>query len=163
MFYLLIICSCLIARLEINFSESFCFIGTSQFISSVHDLTDFYLMWVFTEFNLRTHMWAVFVLCVPFYKPAFDIIYLIAIRFSIIDVSSYREGFNLFVFDAGQLSSVPWRNRGILQQYTDFIQGFYLLFVNFPFIWVHILQVRLTQIIAFNYKFNIKRDNILPF
>ena len=101
MFYLLFIRSCLIARSEIHFSESFCFIGTSQFISSVHDLTHLYLMWVFTEFNLRTHMWAVFVLCVPFYKPAFDIIYLIAIRFSIFDVSSYREGFHLFVFDAG--------------------------------------------------------------
>ena len=90
-----------IARSEIDFSESFYFTGTSQFISCVHDLTHFYLMWVFTEFNLRTHMWAVFVLCVPFYKPAFDIIYLIATRFSIIDVSSYREGFHLFVFDVG--------------------------------------------------------------
>ena len=72
MFYLLFIRSCLIARSEIHFSESFCFIGTSQFISSVHDLTHIYLMWVFTEFNLGTHMWAVFALCVPFYKPAFD-------------------------------------------------------------------------------------------
>ena len=101
MFYLLLICSYLILCSEIHFSESLCFIGTSQFISSVYDLTPFYLMWVFTEFNLRTHMWAVFDLCVPFYKPAFDIIYLIAIRFSIIDVSSYQEGFHLFVFDAG--------------------------------------------------------------
>ena len=101
LFYLLFICSCLIVHSEIHFSESLCFIGTSQFISSVYDLTPFYLMWVFTEFNLRTHMWAVFDLCVPFYKPAFDIIYLIAIRFSIIDVSSYQEGFHLFVFDAG--------------------------------------------------------------
>ena len=58
-------------------------------------------MWVFTEFNLQTHMRAVFVLCVRFYKPAFDIIYLTAIRFSIIGVSSYRERFHLFVFDAG--------------------------------------------------------------
>ena len=90
-----------LARSEIHFSESFCFIGTSQFISSVHDLTPFYLMWVFIEFNLRTHMWDVFVLSVPFYKLPFDIIYLIAMRFSIIDVSSYREGFHLFVFDAG--------------------------------------------------------------
>ena len=101
MLYLLFICSCLIVRSEIPFSERFCVIGTSQFISSVHDLTRFCLMWVFTEFNLRTQMWAIFVLCVPFYKPAFDIIYLIAIRFNIIDVSSYQEGFHLFVFDAG--------------------------------------------------------------
>ena len=101
MFYLLFICSCLIVRSEIPFGESFCFIGNSQFISSVHDLTRFYLMWIFTEFNLRTQMWAVFVLCVPFYKAAFDIIYLIAIRFPIVDVSSYPEGFHLFVFDAG--------------------------------------------------------------
>ena len=68
MFYLLLICSCLIVRSEIHFSESLCFIGTSQFISSVHDLTRFCLMWVFTDFNLRTHMWAVFALCFPFYK-----------------------------------------------------------------------------------------------
>ena len=101
MFYLLFICSCLIVRSEIHFSESLCFIGTSQFISSVYDLTRFCLMWVFTEFNLRTHMWAVFALCVPFYKPAFDMICLIAIRISIIGVWSYQEGFHLFVFDAG--------------------------------------------------------------
>ena len=99
MFYLLFICSCLIVRSEIHFSDSLCFIGTSQFISSVHDLTRFYLRWVFTEFNLQTR--AVFALCVPFSKPAFDIVYLIAIRFSTIDVSSYQEGFHKFVFDAG--------------------------------------------------------------
>ena len=97
MFYLLFICSCLIVRSEIHFSESLCFIGTGQFISSAHDLTRFYLMWVFTDFNLQTLMWAVFALCVPFYKPAFDIIYLIAMRFSIINVSSYQEGFHLFL------------------------------------------------------------------
>ena len=97
MFYLLFICSCLIVLSEIHFSESLCFIGTGQFISSVHDLTRFYLMWVFTDFNLRTLMWAVFALCIPFYKPAFDIIYLIAMRFSIINVSSYQEGFHLFL------------------------------------------------------------------
>ena len=101
MFYLLFISSCLIVRSEIHFSESLCFIGTSQFISSAHDLTRLYLMWIFTEFNLRTHMWAVIALCVPFCKPVFDIICLIAIRFSIIDVSSYQEEFHLFVFDAG--------------------------------------------------------------
>ena len=86
---------------EINFSESLCFIGTSQFISSIHDLTRFCLMWVFepTELNLRTHLRAIYILFVPFYKLAFYIIYLI--RFSIIDVSSYREGFRLFVFDPG--------------------------------------------------------------
>ena len=101
MSYLLFICSCLIVRSEIHFSESLCFIGTSQFISSVHDLTRFCLMLVLTELNLRTHLRAIFVLLVPFYKPAFDIIYLIAIRFSIIDASSYQEGFHLLVLDAG--------------------------------------------------------------
>ena len=76
MFYLLFICSCFIVRSDIHFSESLCFIGTSQFITSVHDLTR--------------------------YKLAFDVIYyLIAIRFSIIDVSGYQEGFHLFIFDAG--------------------------------------------------------------
>ena len=82
-------------------SESLCFIGTSQFISPVNDLTRFCLIWVFTELNLRTQLRAIFVLCVLFYKPTFAIIYLTAIRFSIIDVLSYQEGFHLFVFDAG--------------------------------------------------------------
>ena len=91
MFYLLFICSCLIVRSKIHFSESLCFIGTSQFISSVHDLTRFCLMWVLAELNLRTDLRIIFVLCVPFYKPPFDIVYLIAINFSIIDVSSYQE------------------------------------------------------------------------
>ena len=100
MFYLLFICSCLIIRSEIHFSVSFCFIKTSQFISAVHDLTRFYVIWVFTGINLRTQMWAVFVLC-PFYNPAFDVIYLIAMRVCIIVVSSYQEGFHLFVIDAG--------------------------------------------------------------
>ena len=44
-----------------------------------------------------------------FYKPTFAIIYLTAIRFSIIDVLSYQNGFNLFVFDAIPVSSVHWR------------------------------------------------------
>ena len=98
MFYLLFICSCLIVRSKIDFSKSLRFIGTSQFISSIHDLIRFCLMWVFTELNLRTHLWAIFVLCAPFYKPASDIIYVIGISFSINDVSSYQEGFH---FDTG--------------------------------------------------------------
>ena len=101
MFYLLFICSCLAVRSKIHFSESLCFIGTSQFISSVHDWTHFCLIWVPTELNLRTYLRTIFVYCVLFDKPVFDIVYLIAIRFSIIDVSSYQEGFHLFVFDAG--------------------------------------------------------------
>ena len=100
MFYLLFICSCLIVHSEVHFSESLCFIGTSQFISSAHGLTRFCLMWVFTELNLRFHLMAIFVFCSPFYKPAFDIIYVIAIHFSIVNVSSYQEGFHLFVFNA---------------------------------------------------------------
>ena len=55
----------------------------------------------FTELNLQTHLKAIFVICVPFYKPAFAIIYLTPIRFSLIDVLSYQECFNLFVFDVG--------------------------------------------------------------
>ena len=74
------------ACLEIPFSESLCFIGTSQSISRVHDLTRFCLMSVFIELNLRTHLRVIFVLCVPFYKPAFSAICLAAISFSIIDV-----------------------------------------------------------------------------
>ena len=101
MFYLLFACSCLTVSSEIHFSESLCFIGTSQVISCVHDLTHFCLMWVFTELNLRTHLSALFVLRVTFYKSAFDIMYLIAIRVSIIDVSSYQEGLHLFVFNVG--------------------------------------------------------------
>ena len=58
-------------------------------------------MWDFTELNLRTHLRVIFVLCVPFYKPALAIIYLTAVRFSIIDLSGYQEGFHLFVFDTG--------------------------------------------------------------
>ena len=80
---------------------SLCLIGTSQFISSVHDLIRFCLMWVFTESNLRTHLRVIFVLCVLFYKPAFAIIYLTAIRFSIINDLSCQEGFHLLVFDSG--------------------------------------------------------------
>ena len=86
---------------EIPFSESLGFIGAIQLISAIQDLIRFFLMWVFTELNLRTHLRAIFVLCVPFYEPAFTIIYLLAIRFSIIDVLSYQEGFHLFVFDVG--------------------------------------------------------------
>ena len=80
---------CFIVCSEIRFSERLCFIGTSQFISSVQDLTHFCLMWVLTKLSLQTHLRAIFVLCVPFYRPAFDIIYLIVILFSVIDVSSY--------------------------------------------------------------------------
>ena len=89
------------ACLEIPFSESLCFIGTSQSISGVHDLTRFCLMSVFIELNLRTHLRIIFVLCVPFYKPAFAIIYLTAINFSIMDVLSYQECFHLFPFNVG--------------------------------------------------------------
>ena len=101
MFYLLFVCSCLIVRLEIYFNENLCFIGTSPLISSVHDLTRFCLIRVFTELNSQTHLRTVFFFCVPFYKPAFIIVYLIAFRFSVIDVLSYQEDFRLFVFDAG--------------------------------------------------------------
>ena len=45
-----------------SFSESLCFIGTSQFISPVQDLTRFCLIRVFTELNLQTHLRAVFIL-----------------------------------------------------------------------------------------------------
>ena len=100
---------------EIPFSESLCFIGASQLISPIQCLTRFCFMWDFTELKLRTHLRVIFVLCIPFYKPAFAIIYLTAIRFSITDVSGYQEGFHLFVFDAGYLSSVAWRNRCMLQ------------------------------------------------
>ena len=86
---------------EIPFSESLCFIGASQFISPILYSTRFCFMWDSTELNLRTHLRVIFVLCVTFYKPAFAIIYLTAIRFSIIDVLGYQEGFHLFVFDAG--------------------------------------------------------------
>ena len=106
MLYLLFIYSCLIVHLEIHFSESLCFIGTSQLISSVHDLICFCLMWVLTKSNLWTPLRAIFVLCIPFYKPAFDIIYLITIYFSITDVSSYQEGFHLFLM---LVSSAQWR------------------------------------------------------
>ena len=98
---MLFICSCLIVCLEIPLSESWRFIGTSQFISPIQYLTRFCFMLDFTELNLRTHFRDIFVLRVPFYKPAFATIYLTAIRFSIIDVSGYQEGFHLFVFDAG--------------------------------------------------------------
>ena len=103
MFDLLFICSCFIVCSEFPYSESFCFIGTNQFISSVRDLSCFCLVWIFTELILRTHLRAIFVLCIPFYKPASGIIYITSypMRFSIIDVFSYEEGFHLFVFDAG--------------------------------------------------------------
>ena len=74
MFYLLFICSCLIVCSEVPFSESLCFIGTSQFISSLYDLTRLCLIWVFTELNFRTHLRGIFVLCVSFYKRVCAII-----------------------------------------------------------------------------------------
>ena len=107
MFYLLFICSCLIVCSEIPFSESFCFIEASQFISPVQYMTHFCLMWDFTELNLRTHLRDIFVFCVPFYKPAFAIIYLAAIRFSIIDVSGYQEGFHFLL--SMPVSLAQWR------------------------------------------------------
>ena len=89
------------ACLEIPLSESLCFIGTSQSISRVHDLTPFCLMWVFIELHLRTHLRVIFVLCDPFYKPAFAVICLAAISFSIIDVLSYQECLHLLAFHVG--------------------------------------------------------------
>ena len=106
MFYLLYICWCLIVRWEIHFNESLCFIETSPLISSVHDLTRFCLMWVFTEFNLWTHLKAIFILCVSFYKPAFDMSYLIAMRSFNVDVMNYQESFHLFSIP---VSLAQWR------------------------------------------------------
>ena len=106
MFYLLYICLCLIVRWEIHFNESLCFIETSPLISSVHDLTRFCLMWVFTEFNLWTHLKAIFILCVSFYKPAFDMSYLIAMRSFNVDVMNYQESFHLFSIP---VSLAQWR------------------------------------------------------
>ena len=77
------------------------FKGTSHFIPAVHGFTHFCIMWVFTELNLRTHFRATFFLCVPFYNPAYAIIYLTPVLFCIIDVLSYQDGLHLFVFDAG--------------------------------------------------------------
>ena len=119
MFYLLHICSCLILCSEIPFSESLCFTGTSQLVSSVFDLSRFCLVWLFTHFNLRTHFRAIFVLCAPIdERLCYN---LTAIRFSTTDVLSYQEGFHLFAFHAGQLSSVAWRKSCILQQCTGII------------------------------------------
>ena len=76
---MLFCCSCLIDCSKIIFRESLCFIGTNQFISTVHGLTRFCLMWGFTESNLQSHLKTIFILCAPFYKPVFVIIYLSAI------------------------------------------------------------------------------------
>ena len=134
MFYLLFICSCLTVCSEISFSESKCFMETSQFISPVHDLTHFCLMWVFTELNLRTPLRAIFVFCVPFYKPTFAIICLTAINFSITDILSYQEGFHLFVFDVGQFSLVAWRNRCIYNKALGFSKiSFFCLLLSLPY------------------------------
>ena len=108
------------SRSEIPVSESLCFIRTSQFISPVHDLTYFCLTFGFTELNLRTHLRTIFNLCIPFHKPVFAIIYLTAMCFSIIDVLSYQEGFHLFVFDNGYLSTVHGE-MCILQEYTGIL------------------------------------------
>ena len=59
-----------------NFTESLCYIQTSQFISTLQDLTRFCMMWIFTELNFRTLLRARFVLCDLFYKPTFLIICL---------------------------------------------------------------------------------------
>ena len=138
MFYLLFIWSCLIVRLEIHFGESLRFIGISQFISSVHDLTHFCLMWVFTEFNLWTHIWAVFVLCVLFYKPAFDIIshshtFFFLLIFRVI------KRVSIYLFSM-PVSLSQWRGKiGAFYNTLTFskISIFYLL--TFTIIWVRIL------------------------
>ena len=58
-------------------------------------------MSVFTELNLQRHLTAIFVFCVPIYKPAFAIINLTATRVFVVDVLYHQKGFHLFVFDAG--------------------------------------------------------------
>ena len=74
---LLICCICYFSAHGLNslFRNSFqwelLFIGTSQPISVVDDLACFCLISGFTELNLQTHLRAIFVLCVPFYMPAF--------------------------------------------------------------------------------------------
>ena len=98
MFYLLFFCSCLIVCSEVPLSESLCSIGTSQFISPVHDLTRFCLMWSFTELNFWTHLRAIFVLCVLFYEAAFAIIYLITIRFFYYWCFELSRGFPVICF-----------------------------------------------------------------
>ena len=98
MFYLLFFCSYLVVCSEIQFSESLCFIRTSRFISVVHNLTCFCLIWGFTELILRTHMRALFVLCVYFYKHAFPTIYLKVTILPIIDILSYQVDFHMFCF-----------------------------------------------------------------
>ena len=105
-FYLLSFCPCLIVCSELPFSESLYSIRTSRFISAVHELTRFCPMWGFTELNFWTHLRAIFVLCVPFYKPAFAIICLTTIRFSIIDILSYQETFIWFSMPG---SLAQWR------------------------------------------------------
>ena len=97
-FYLLFICSCLIVRSEIPFNESLCLIGTIQFISSVHDLTRFFLICIFTELNLQTHLMPIIVLCIRFYNPALAIICLTTTRFSIIDVFELSRRFPVICF-----------------------------------------------------------------
>ena len=130
MFYLLLICSCLIACSEIPFSESLCLIGTSQFISPIHDLTCFFLMWVFGELDLRTHLTTIFVLCVPFYKPAFAMIYLTAIRIK-------RVSIYLFLM---QVSLAQWFGKiGTFYNNTLAFSKISVFYITFTSIWVYIL------------------------
>ena len=131
MFYLLFICSCLIVCSEIPFSESLCFIGASQFISPIQYLTPFCFMWDFTELNLRTHLRDICVLCVPFYKPVFAMIYLTVIRFSIIYVSGFQQRVSIYLFSM-PVSLAQWRGEiGPFYNNTlafSKISTFYLLF-----------------------------------
>ena len=85
--------------MEIPFSEILCYIEkTTQLISAVPNLTRFCLMWGSTEINFRTHLRAIFVLCILFSISAFAMIYLTVTLFSIIEVLSYQEGFQSLFF-----------------------------------------------------------------
>ena len=159
MFYLSFICSYLIVCLEIPFSEILCLIETSQFIFSVDDLTRFCQMEVFTELNLRTHLRTIFVLYVPFYKPAFAIIYLTTI-FSLLLMFWVIKTVSIYLLSmpvslnqwCGEIS-VFYNNTLALSK----ISILYLLFsLSFGSIFCRLYFVS-------SYKFNFKRGNVLSF
>ena len=162
MFYLLFICSCLIVCSEILFSESLCFIGASQFISPIQYLTRFCFMWDFTELNLRNHLRDIFILCVPFYKPAFGIIYLTAICFLLLMFRVIKR-VSIYLFSMS-VSLAQWRGKiGAFYNNTlafSKISTFYLL-LSIPYgsIFCRLDLIKLVS----NYKFNFKRDNVLSF
>ena len=83
------------------------------------------------------HCYIFFVVCIRSSKSAVFIISLSPIFHPIDDILIFQEDFQIPFFDAGQFSSVTWRNRGIPRQISNLFKQFNLLFSSCTVIWIH--------------------------